>query len=186
VGFKIFRYGDFMKYIITFFAFIICFSLLMPRGLLAQDDVASAISEDVAEPWIVRCNNEGDIELEEKRGKCEIFQRLSLKDTGQRVVEMAIGFPEDKETARGIFILPLGILLQPGVTMQIDDNAPLKFAVRYCVPNGCVAYVNLNDAILDMLKKGNQANVIVKQASGEDITLPIVLKGITKALGEIN
>lgn len=174
-----------MKYIITFFAFVVCFSLLMSNALFAQDDVASTISEDVAKPWIVRCNNEDDIKLENKRGKCEIFQRLSLKDTGQRVVEMAIGFPDDKDAARGIFILPLGILLQPGVTMQIDDNPPLKFAVRYCVPNGCVAYVNLNDTILDMLKKGESANVIVKQANGEDITLPIVLKGITKALGEI-
>lgn len=158
---------------------------LFPAHSLYAEDAADVSKEQNEEPWIVRCNDQEDVKLDNKRGKCEIFQRLSLKDTGQRVVELAIGFPDDKDAARGIFILPLGILLQPGVTMQIDDNPPLKFAVRYCVPNGCIAYVNMNDAVLDMLKKGDKANVVVKQSDGEDITLPIILKGIAKALDEV-
>lgn len=141
---------------------------------------------EVEDAWFLRCNKPEDRELENKRGACEIFQRIDVRDTGQRLVEMAIGFPDDKEAARGIFILPTGILLKPGVTMQIDDNQPMKFDVRYCVPDGCIAYVTLNDAVLDLLRKGEEIKVEVKQVNGETITLPILLKGITKALEQIS
>ena len=135
--------------------------------------------------WAVRCNDEDSLKADNKRGKCEIYQRQDMKDSGQRVIELAIGYPEDQKEARGIFILPMGILLEPGVKLTIDDGKPLAFQVRYCLPNGCYAYVSLNDDLLKHLSNGTQASVEIVRANGEPLKIPMPLKGFTKALGQV-
>lgn len=179
----------YMKYIavavlvlgVGFFAF----QQFAPHEANAQDGAAADPAANMESAWAMRCNNEEAIEAENKRGKCEIYQRQDMKESGQRVIELAIGYPEGQDSARGIFILPMGILLQSGVTLTIDDGKPLAFQVRYCLPNGCYAYVSLNDEILDRLSKGNQATVGVVRANGEPLNIPMPLKGFTKALGQV-
>lgn len=149
----------------------------------ASAPVTAAANLDNA--WGIRCNDEESSKAENKRGKCEMFQRQDMKETGQRVIEFAIGYPPEQEAARGLFILPTGILLQEGVKMRIDENKPLEFQVRYCVPNGCMAYVSMNDQILDMMSKGTNAVVEVSQLDGKKIAIPMPLKGFKKSLDEI-
>ncbi|MCB9990858.1 MAG: invasion associated locus B family protein [Rhodospirillales bacterium] len=166
-----------MKFICT-----ILVALAMTAALgLSGTPVASQEPQATPAPgsaWTVRCQ-------EQDKGHCEIFQRLVVQETGKRMAEFAIGFPEDKKTARGVMILPLGILLTDGVQMQIDDQQPFKFKVRFCTNDGCFAYLNLNDAVLGMLQKGNKATIRFKSMQGQEIDLPISLSGFTKALQEI-
>ncbi len=53
-------------------------------------------------------------------------------------------------------ILPFGLLLEKGASVQVDDDAAsaqtLKF--RTCLPLGCVVPVSFDAAILAKLKKG--------------------------------
>ena len=152
----------------------------------AQDSAAAtdpAAGMDSA--WALRCNDEESVQADNKRGKCEIYQRQDMKDSGQRVIELAIGYPDDQANARGIFILPMGILLEPGVKLTIDDGNPLAFQVRYCLPNGCYAYVSLNDDLLGRMSKGTKATVEIVRANGEPLKIPMPLKGFTKALGQV-
>lgn len=136
--------------------------------------------------WFLRCNEEGDAEASNKRGKCEMFQRQDVKETGQRVIEFAIGYPEGKDQARGILIMPLGIYLPAGAQMKVDENEPFKFQVRTCTAVGCVAYLTLTDPVLDIFKKGQKATVYMAQADGKTIGIEIPLKGFTKTLKEIS
>lgn len=147
--------------------------------------VAADIAKTVDSAWAVRCNDEASAKVDAKRGKCEMFQRQDVKETGQRVIELAVGYPEDQKEARGVFVLPTGILLQQGVKLRIDENKPLEFQVRYCVPDGCVAYVTMNDTILDLMGKGSSAYVEVAQMNGQKVTIPMPLKGFKKSWDEI-
>tara|TARA_B100000780_G_scaffold278446_1_gene252018 strand:+ start:160 stop:711 length:552 start_codon:yes stop_codon:yes gene_type:complete len=148
-------------------------------------DAGAAGAAGLKTAWAVRCNDEASLKAENKRGKCEMYQRQDMKDSGQRVIEFAIGYPAEQNNARGIFILPMGILLQPGVKLSIDDGKPLAFQVRYCLPNGCYAYVSLNDDLMDRLSKGNQATVEVIKTDGQPLRIPVPLKGFTKALDQV-
>lgn len=130
------------------------------------------------EPWTVRCQEEPKY--------CEIVQRLVMKESGQRFAEIAIGYPPSEKTARGVMILPLGVLLEDGVKMTIDDGKPYKFNFRYCSADGCVAVVTLNDKVVGQLKKGNQAVLQFKNLKGQNINLPITLKGFTDAISEVD
>jgi len=129
-------------------------------------------------PWNIRCSGE---EVAPERA-CEIFQRLTLAKTGQRVSEFVIGLSEDKKNARGVLILPLGILLDNGIEMQIDDDQIFKFKPRYCVNDGCYAFINLDKPLLSALKKGGVVEFRAVALSGKDIKIKMTLQGVTKAL----
>ena len=134
--------------------------------------------------WTLRCP---DVKKGEKK-YCEIFQRLDMKDAADaRVAEFAIGFPEDekKNVARGVIVLPLGILLESGVAMKIDDNEPFVFKTRYCTNAGCFSYVSLSKDLLTSLRKGKTVTFQFKSFAGQDVNLIMNLVGFEKSLKEI-
>jgi invasion protein IalB len=138
------------------------------------------------QPWKVRCSSEEASKAEQKRGKCEVFQQLIVQETKKRFAEFAIGFPEGQKEARGIMILPLGVLLEPGVEMQIDDQQPFKFKVRYCEPGGCAAFLSLNDSVLNMLKNGKVAKVSLQSAQGKTLSFDLSLKGFADVFKQVS
>ena len=106
--------------------------------------------------------------------------------TNQRFVEAAIGFPKDKKTARGIFIAPLGILLQAGMQLQIDDGQVYKFQVRYCDNGGCYGYVDLNDQLLAAMGKGQKLKLKFMTLAQKNMNVEVSLKGFSDAIKEIS
>ncbi|HRC26460.1 MAG TPA: invasion associated locus B family protein, partial [Alphaproteobacteria bacterium] len=82
-------------------------TLILTNAFAAgKADKAAAGGVKTESLWTVRCQ-----ESDKKREHCEVFQRLIVKETGARAAEFAIGFPEDKNVARGVIVLPLGMLL---------------------------------------------------------------------------
>ncbi len=133
-----------------------------------------------ASPWNIRCRKD----KQGNRKACEVFQLISVKETGERIAEFKIGFPKGKDKeAAGIIILPLGILLPSGVQMQIDEQKEaFKFAIRSCTPAGCFSHVTLTPEILEKMKKGSVANFQFKADNGRNVIIKLSLKGLTKAI----
>lgn len=155
-------------------------------SVVGEEKAAAAAGEEVikqaalpenGEPWKIRCNSEEAKASEQKRGKCEVFQQLIVQETKQRFAEFAIGFPEGQTEARGIMILPLGILLEQGVEMKVDDQQSFKFKIRYCEPSGCAAFLSLNEQVLNMLRNGKIAKVTLQSAQGKTMGFEMSLKG---------
>lgn len=141
-------------------------------GTAAQSDGEMAY-------WIPRCD-------QDKSGKptqCEIFQRLLVKETGQRVAEFAIGYPEGKvQNARGVIVLPLGILLGEETSLRIDAGKSYSFEIRYCTQNGCYGFLDLTPAIIGELKRGAEASFFFTTLDGNNLQIDLSLAGFTKAL----
>ena len=109
--------------------------------------------------WIVRCNNgvEGADKKKPKRGRCEMAQSLSQTETKKRVAEINIRLsPKKGEPAVGIVALPLGVLLQYGGALNIDEGDAVKFRFTSCEPAGCFSLITLSDQLLDEMRKGNK------------------------------
>jgi invasion protein IalB len=145
-------------------------------------------NEIVERGWTARCPKSKDKQPVEKK-QCEIFQRIDMKKNSMRVAEFAIGFPQEKglasDAARGVVILPLGILLEQGAEMKIDDGRPLAFKSRFCTNAGCFAYITLSRKTLDSMKKAKAATFSFKTADGRKVNLIMGLGSFEKALGEI-
>ncbi len=162
---------------------LIIVSCTLSYIFISQD----AVGAENKEFWSVRCNGDKPPANSSKRGKCEIFQRLVMKESSKRLIEFAISFPAKKsEPANGIVILPLGIILAHGAKIQVDDGGMLKFNARYCAPDGCYAYIILNNKNLDSMRKGNVAKLSFVIENNKVITIPLPLAGFTKALREIS
>lgn len=144
--------------------------LIAVVALLAMADPAHAQSA-----WVKRC--EGT--------QCEIVQILMDQQSNTRVMEAAIGFPSGKTDARLVLILPLGVDLSQPFSLSIDEGTPLGFKVRYCLVDGCYAFLTLPPDVLAMMKKGSLAALSFRTYDGNPARLPLTLEGFSAAVAGI-
>jgi invasion protein IalB len=136
------------------------------------------------EDWAVRCG-----EIEDPSGDtaqvCEMLQRVSIQETGQPVMEMAIGYLPEREQPVAVFTLPLGIRLPPGVQLTVDGGEPIRFPVQICVRQGCRADLVLTPELIESMRNGTEAQIAVIDPRGQPVRLPVSLIGFTAALERI-
>jgi len=154
--------------------FYLFVTLLLSVGLTTPT-WAKAKSGDRIGDWSVQCGEQG------KKKVCHVSQNLTYKQDGKQLLNIAIG--ELANTGKEVVIvtLRLGIFLPVGIQIQIDENASNAYPIQWCLANGCHAYIELTPALLKMFKKGNQGKVTFQDASRKNITIPVSLKGFTKA-----
>jgi invasion protein IalB len=104
-----------------------------------------------------------------------------VSDQGQPVLAVAMYDVKGKPEKIGRFILPLGLLLAPGIKFSIDQgpSSDGKFAI--CLPNGCFAEGQTNDAFVNSMKKGTTLNVKFKNQVGNETIFQVPLAGFGKA-----
>ena len=109
-----------------------------------------------------------------------------VSDQGQPVLAVAVYDMKNaaqKQEVRVIrYLLPLGLLLQPGIRFNVDGQAatPGRFAV--CFPNGCFAEAGGVDAgVVAAMKKGTTLNVSVQNQTQREVTFAVPLAGFGKA-----
>ena len=109
-----------------------------------------------------------------------------VSDQGQPVLAVAVyemKNPATKQDVRVVrYLLPLGLLLQPGIRFTIDGQQGTagKFAV--CFPNGCFAEAGGVDAgVVAAMKKGTTLNVSVQNQTQREVTFAVPLAGFGKA-----
>jgi invasion protein IalB len=145
-----------------------------PALATASADGATALRETY-DDWTVVC-------AATPSGKtCAMQQELRIKENNQRV--LAIELRPAGTGAEGALVLPFGLALDKGATLQIDDGAagaPLTF--RTCVPAGCVAPVSINARMLANLRKGAALKVkVTPDGGGAAMQWPVSLKGFSAA-----
>jgi invasion protein IalB len=154
----------------------------------AKADAAKQPANEVVETgWAQRCpqppkaDDKSAPAPKADKKQCEIFQRINMKETSARVAEFAVGFPQEKTfekgAARGVVILPLGILLEEGVQMKIDSGKPLLFKTRFCANAGCFSFVKLNKDVLDDMRKAKFVNFLFKTSAGQNVSMIMSMKG---------
>lgn len=105
-----------------------------------------------------------------------------VSDQGQPVLAVAlydVKGPQGQKIVR--FLMPLGLLLQPGIRFAVDQGqaTPGRYAV--CFPNGCFAEAPVKDDFIAALKKGTSLNVSVQNQMGREVTFAVPAAGFGKA-----
>ncbi|MBI1383557.1 MAG: invasion protein [Rhizobiales bacterium] len=80
---------------------------------------------------------------------------------------------------------PLGILLPPGLGLQIDEQKIGHAPFVRCHVVGCFAQVTLTDDLVARFKAGQTAWFIVFQTQEAGIGIPISLSGFSEALASL-
>ncbi|KPQ11169.1 MAG: Invasion protein B, involved in pathogenesis [Saliniramus fredricksonii] len=76
-------------------------------------------------------------------------------------------------------LMPLGLLLQPGIRFAADQNRPTNGSYAICFPNGCFAEANIDGDVVDQFKAGETLNVSVQNQVGQVVTFAVPLEGFT-------
>ena len=106
-----------------------------------------------------------------------------VSDQGQPVVAVAVydikNGPQPQKVVR--FLMPLGLLLQPGMRFAVDQGpaTPGKYAI--CIPNGCFAEAQVKDDFIGAFKKGTSLNVSAQNQAGREVTFVVPAAGFGKA-----
>ena len=105
-----------------------------------------------------------------------------VSDQGQPVLAVAVYDVKGAQAQKIVrFLMPLGLLLQPGIRFAVDQGAadPGRYAI--CFPNGCFAEAPVKDDFIAAMKKGTTLNVSVQNQSGREVTFAVPLAGFGKA-----
>ncbi|KKX25087.1 invasion associated locus B family protein [Rhizobiaceae bacterium LC148] len=156
----------------------IMFSLLSPatsqQQVAALPGGASSLRE-AYQDWSVNCS------VRENTRTCSLSQD-QVQQNGQRLLAVEVQTRADG-SATATLLLPFGILLDPGVTLQIDDQPPLsRLRVRTCLPTGCIAVLPIDVPTLGKLRGGSVLKLNVVTAAETQMTFPVSLQGLTVAL----
>jgi invasion protein IalB len=156
----------------------ILFSLMSPvsaqQQVAAVPDGPSSLRE-VYQDWSVTCS------VREKARVCSLAQD-QVQQNGQRLLAVEIAARPDGSTTATL-LLPFGILLDPGVTLQIDDQPPLSpQRFRTCLPTGCVSVFTVDRPTLEKLRGGSVLKLNVTTDAETPLSFPVSLRGLTAAL----
>ncbi len=136
---------------------------------------ATSINETYQD-WVVLCAA-GD-----KGRNCVMTQQQRRQDTNQLV--LAVEFDSiAADEIKGMMVLPFGLRLADGVTLQVDDGAasrPVAFST--CLPAGCIVPLSFDAAMVRTLRAGTTLKLVAKaHDSGQDVALGVSLKGFAAA-----
>ena len=146
---------------------------------------AAAPAKEAETLWLVRCDA-----LKEKGKYCEAFQNLSVRkkdsDPVKRVAEFAVGYGADqKKKAQAAIILPLGVLVNEKLVIDVDDKREAEAEIRYCDISGCFAFTELSEGVLDKMRKGQKMMIKGRAANGQNLHIVMGLKGFGAALAKL-
>jgi invasion protein IalB len=101
--------------------------------------------------------------------------RDGVVETGIPVVAAVLIEPEGEPRKTLRVTLPLGMALQPGTRVQIDEGQPMTAPYVICAGNGCMADYEASNELIANMKKGKGIAIQGVNGAGNMISLVLPL-----------
>lgn len=148
------------------------YSFLTP--VMAQDSEVT-ISTRAFGDWQVRCEQiKGDSKT------CVMSQQALMQNSGQRLMQVNIGKKDDG--TQMTFVLPLGISLPAGATLQLAEDNVMPLVIGFCTQAGCFVNQKLDKSLIDAISAQESVSVGLETNDGQVIDVPLSSKGFGDAL----
>ena len=132
--------------------------------------IGAAATPAVAQPavaadqWVKVCRTDE----KQKKEICKTAYDLRTSG-GQFLASIAVVEANGEARKFVDLIMPTGLLLQPGVKVQIDQNKAEDGKYGMCASDGCVAQLVTSDALVGQMKKGTNLTVTAQGQSANPI-----------------
>jgi len=108
---------------------------------------------------------------------CSLSQQLIEQSTKRRAVALGLT-PTENGGVKGTLIMPFGLALAKGVTLQIDEGqATQPISFRTCTPQGCLIPIEWPDQTVNGLKTAGALKVSATGDNGQPVNFTLSLKG---------
>ncbi|WP_237153542.1 invasion associated locus B family protein [Oryzibacter oryziterrae] len=145
-----------------------------PAPAPAAAGAAAGTDAGTDNPWNKICGSDPRT----KKQICFTVRQL-LTDSGQFLASAGVR-EVDGETRKILLVqTPVGMLIQPGIRVQIDQNAQVPGKYTICMPNACFAEIPINDDFVSGMKKGKDLIITTQNQQAKALNFPISLTGFT-------
>jgi len=131
--------------------------------------------------WQMSCDTPPGASFEQ----CAIIQNVTAEDQPNVGLSVIVLKTADKQARLLRVLAPLGVLLPNGLGLNVDGTDMGRVAFVRCLPNGCVAEVVMDDALLKQLSTGKTAIFVVFKTPEEGIGIPVSLKGFADGFKQL-
>jgi invasion protein IalB len=105
-----------------------------------------------------------------------------VSDKDQPVLAVALYDVKGKQSQKVLrLLMPLGMLLQPGIRISIDEGQATPGRYASCLPNGCFAEAQVKNDFVTALKKDGTLKVSARNQIGREMTFAVSTAGFGKA-----
>jgi invasion protein IalB len=154
--------------------------MTLPAGAQGGSQSPDARAEGAAKSfgdWRLRCEVPSGSTVEQ----CALMQTVVAEDHPDLTLIVAVRVVGGKLKLLRV-VAPLGVLLLRGLGLKIDTTDMGKASFTRCLGDGCVADVEMDDTLADLLKKGQVATFIIFRTPEEGIGIPVSLRGFSEGL----
>lgn len=136
---------------------------------------AQSLNEEHGD-WTVSCRIQDAAKL------CAMSQTLADSQSGQAVLSVELATPA-VDRAEGMLLLPFGLRLADGATLQVDGAAMgATWPFLTCIATGCLVPVTFDASQISTLRGGTELIIAAQAAStGEPVELKVSLNGFSRA-----
>jgi invasion protein IalB len=142
-----------------------------PAGQAAQNQPQLMYS-----PWVKVCGKGQDTN---NKQVCVLTKDGRLEN-GMPVAVVQLFEPEGQPKMMRVTV-PLGMQIQHGTRLIIDQSAPVNEPYKICFPIGCVSDYPVTDDMIKQMKKGTTLVLQAINMQGTPISLPLPLSDFAKA-----
>ncbi len=127
--------------------------------------------------WELRCETPAG----ETAEQCAITQTVKGEETTN--VSLGVMIAKAKDAKNGVLrvIAPMSTFLLNGVSLKIDQTDIGRAPFFRCAPSGCLADMMIDDKLIEQLKSGKIATVVIYLTPYEGIRHLVMLKGFKEA-----
>ena len=149
-------------------ALLLAVSVFLPGSAHAQGAVRSVHGD-----WQIRCDTPPGAQAEQ----CALIQSVVAEDRSNAGLTVIVLKTADQKSRLMRVVAPLGVLLPSGLGLKLDNQDVGRAGFVRCLPNGCVAEVVMDEALVSKLRTGTTSTFIIFQTPEEGIGFPMSLKG---------
>lgn len=135
--------------------------------------------------WFVGCR---DVKVDGGEVKvCEMQQVLEETNSGKAFLRISLIYPRNSAKPVIRIFTPLGVLLQKGIKMQIDNGQAIVMPFAICVANppSCVVDGAMEESLVTAMKRGSGGKLTMSFAPDQTVVAPFSLTGFTKSINAI-
>jgi len=157
-------------------------TLLIAVWVGTPNAAAQGAVKSVHGDWQVRCDSLPG----SQENQCALVQSVTAEDrpdVGLTII--VVKTAEQKSTLLRV-LAPMSVLLPAGLGLKIDGVDVGRVGFVRCLPNGCVAEIEMDDNLLKQFRTGQTATFIIFQTPDEGIGFPINLKGFGEGFDSLS
>jgi invasion protein IalB len=147
-----------------------------PAAPEQQQQAAAAPPQLMYSPWLKVCGKGPETN---NKQVCVLTKDGRLEN-GMPVAIVQLFEPEGEAKVLRVTV-PLGMQLQHGTRMMIDQNQPTQSPYKICFPVGCMSDYPVTDDMIAKMKKGQTITLQAINMQGTPISLPLPLNDFAKA-----